>query len=787
MESTPLQGLRVVEHTSWAGAFAGRLLADGGAQVIRIVSPEGDGLDREPPFFGDSGVSIQATWYNAGKQVIALDLATVSGDARLRELLADCDVLIEDWPADEAPIAADELRECNARLVRLSVTPMGREGPWAGIAANDLVATALSGAASVTGTPETPPMTGYGNQTAHTAGFYAAVCALAGVRLRDATGAGHHIDLSAHEATIACTEQVLMQWFFPDGGRWRTPIAERQGSLHWSGAYEVYPDLDGNGLMVTSSLGLVDTLIVWLGETGAAADLSDVDRYPNLVALVKNLPHVMEVLRDWTAQGTADTRFDEAQKRRLPFGAVWGIGKALESPQIDARGYLTDREVPGVGPLPFPGRLFRTDGDGPAPGPPAPVDRPEWAPRPELADVAGEPTAAAPLAGLRVLDFTHVLAGPFGTRVLADLGADVIKVGTAARNAGANTLNHPYYLSWNRNKRNLALDMRQDGARALARRLAQECDAIVENFSAGVLARWGLDRASLAQDNPGITVVSMGGMGDSGPWRDFVTFAPTIHALTGLTYLTNPPGRQDIGFGYSLNDHLSGVAAALGALEGAEHRRRTGEGLAVDIAQYEVGLGLMGPALLDFLANGVDPEPVGNRHPFAAWAPHGIYPAQGEDRWIAIAIRDDAGWSALCELMEVPALATDPRFVTRAARVAHQDELDALVGAWTATRDRYELMAACQELGIAAGAVQDARDLDTNDPQIAARDFFNSVAMEDGSEHRAERFPASFDGLRPAAAFGARSLSADTFDVATELLGLSAEEIAELVAGGVLG
>ena len=392
--------------------------------------------------------------------------------------------------------------------------------------------------------------------------------------------------------------------------------------------------------------------------------------------------------------------------------------------------------MPGFGSVPFPGRLFRSDGDGPAPAPPTPAAGPVGASI-ETRGGGGRANQRCPLAGLRVLDFTHVLAGPFGTRVLADLGADVIKVGTAARNAGANTLNHPHYLSWNRNKRNLALDMRHEQARSLAHRLAQHCDVIVENFSAGVLARWGLDRTTLAEENPGITVVSMGGMGDSGPWRDFVTFAPTIHALVGLTYLTNQPGRQDIGFGYSLNDHLSGVAAVLGALEGVEHRRRKGDGLAVDVSQYEVGLGLMGPALLDFLANGVDPDPAGNRHPFAAWAPHGIYPAAGEDRWVAIAVRDDAGWRALCEVMDAPALATDPRFITHAARVANEDPLDEVVAAWTASRDRYELMSACQERGIAAGAVQDGGNLGTNDAQITARRFFGTVSMEDGTDHTA--------------------------------------------------
>ena len=782
--SEPLAGLRVVEQAGWAGAFAGRLLADGGADVVRVIPPAGDPLAQEPPFFGESGVSIQATWYNAGKRVTALDLAGAEG----RDLLAGADLLIEDWRAAEAPLADEALRAACPKLVRLSVTPMGREGPWAGLAVNDLVATALCGAASVTGTPETPPLVGYGNQTAHTIGFYAACCALAGVRLRDARGEGVHIDLSGHETLAANTEQMLMQWFFPDQGLWTSPIAQRQGSLHWSGGYACYPDRNGDVLMVTSSLGLIDTLIPWLEETDAAADLADREEFPNLIALVKRMPHVMRVLRDWTAQNEADDLFAEAQRRRLPFGAVWPVSKAAATPQIEARGYFTEQAIEGAGRAPFPARLLSTDADGPAPAPPLPVEKAAWSspapPPPVSASV--EPSADAPLAGLRVLDFTHVLAGPFGTRLLADLGADVIKVGTAVRNAGANTLNHPYYLSWNRNKRNIRLDMRREEAQALARRLAGQCDAVIDNFSAGVLARWGLSRAALADEAPGVTVVSMGGMGNSGPWRDFVTFAPTIHALTGLTYLTSVPGRQGIGLGYSLTDHLSGVAAALGVLEGVEHRRRTGRGLDVDVSQYELGLGLMGPAFLDYFANGADPEPAGNRHPFAVWAPHGLYRARGDDRWVAIAVRGDEQWRALCEAMGAPELARDPRFATHAARIANEDALDARVEAWTSERDRYETMDACQSRGIAAGAVQDGADIGAADPHLAARGFIGAIPAEDGGEQGAERFPAFIDGRRPRAGYAARSLGADTFDVLTELLGMSPEEIAELTAAGVL-
>lgn len=781
----PLSGLRVVECAGWLGVLAGRLLADGGAEVVRIVPPSGDPLASEPPFFGHGGPSVQEAWYHAGKSTLALDLRSADGRAAFLRLVSSADILVEDWSPAEAPFGPAELEQANLGLTRVSVTPMGLDGPLAGWRVNDLVANAMCGSASVTGNASTPPLTGYGNQAYHTVGLYAAVCALAAHRAARATGRFQHVDLSAHEAMVSCTEQVLMEWFFPDGV-WKTSIAPRQGSLHWSGAYEVYTAADGHGVMVTASLKLAEVLVPWLIEEGAAQELADREKYPNVVAMVRNLPYVMKVLREWVARRNGEELFFEAQRRHQPFGVVWNIEEALtKSPQIPARGFLREQEVPGFGRVPFPGRLFRTSADGPHPAPGRRVARVDWEPRAPRAP-RGDIPPSRPLEGVRIMDFTHVLAGPFGTRVLADLGADVIKVGTAARGGGANTPDHPYYVCWNRNKRSVTINMAHEDGRRVARLLAAKSDIIIENFSAGVLRRWGLDRDSLAATHPGVSVISMGGMGQDGPWKDFVTYAPTIHALTGLTYLTNPPGEHTLGYGFSLTDHLSGLAAALAALEALEYRERTGSGLSVDLSQYELGLGIMAPALLDYLANGTNPEPVGNRHPFGAWAPHGIYRCSGDDRWVAIAVRGDAQWAALSEIIGRPGLRTDPRFVTHDARLVNADALDLIIEAWTAGMDRYEAARRCQAAGIAAGPVQDAADLTGRDEQLAAREFFGTTTAEGGAEYGVDRFPARFNGVRPPEYRGVRQLGADTFDVVTELLGLSDAEVAELLASGAL-
>lgn len=776
MPEQPLSGLRVLEAGGWIPAYAGHILAEAGADVVRVIPPEGDPLASEPPFF-TSGRSIQETWYNLGKRTVTVGPGE---SGRLLRLVAGADVLIEDWDA-ASPLPGD-VADTHPALVRVSVTPTGLDQPP--LAANDLILNALCGSASVTGDAHTPPLTGYGNQAYHTVGMYAAICALAARRAATLTGRGTHVDLSAHEALVSCTEQVLMQWFFP-APNWPR-VAKRQGSLHWSGAYQVTGDRNGDGMMFTIALRFLEEVVPWMAADGMAEDLTDRDRYPDAIAVVKDLPRVMELVRRWIATKEAWPLFLDAQSRHLPWGASLRISQVVDSPQVWGREYLRNREIPPHGPMALPDRLFRTDRDGPAVPIAVHVSDPGWEAR--SVSASGESAdPARPLEGIRVFDFTHVLAGPFGTRVLGDLGAEIIKVGTSLRGGGANGPGHPYYVMWNRNKKSVMLNLSDPRGVAVARKIAGVSDAIVENFSAGVLRKWGLDRPSLARDNPRITVVSMGGMGRDGPWRSFVTFAPTIHALTGLTYLTNPPGERLIGYGFSLTDHLSGLAGAIAILEGVEHARRTGQGLDVDLSQFEVGLNLMAPALIDRLANGVDPEPVGNRHPFGAWAPHGIYRAAGEDRWVAIAVRGDEQWRALCTVMGRPELAEDARFATHAARLQHEDTLDVAIEDWTRLHDRYEVMRRCQVAGIPAGAVQDAADLTGNDEALAARAFFGESEPSGGSGSAPiDRFPARFNGARPGVYRAVHQLGADSFAFLVETVGIPEDEVAVLAGEGVL-
>lgn len=334
-----------------------------------------------------------------------------------------------------------------------------------------------------------------------------------------------------------------------------------------------------------------------------------------------------------------------------------------------------------------------------------------------------------PLEGIRILDFTHVLAGPFATRLLADMGADVVKVNSRSRAAANNAPGSPYYVMWNRNKRALALDMSRDEAKETAKSLAAQADVVIDNFSLGVLDRWGIGYSTVSATNDQVIYVQMSGMGGGGPWSNFVTYAPTIHALCGMTHTTGVPDSGPIGIGFSYNDHQAGLHAATAILVAIEARRQTGKGQQVDLAQFEVGTAMLGPSLLNYTVNGADAQPTGNIPPHDNYAPHGCYPCRpaGEDildeRWLAIVCRDDEEWNALLKVMSHPAWSGDDAYATPTARCNNRESLDANIAAWTRDKDANKLMIELQQAGVPAGLVQTGIDLAETDPQLAAHEF----------------------------------------------------------------
>jgi crotonobetainyl-CoA:carnitine CoA-transferase CaiB-like acyl-CoA transferase len=390
------------------------------------------------------------------------------------------------------------------------------------------------------------------------------------------------------------------------------------------------------------------------------------------------------------------------------------------------------------------------------------------------------------LNGLRVLDFTWVLAGPFATRILADFGAEVIKVQSKKTARGAETNNTEYFNTWNRNKRGITLDMRYPEAREIALRLTSISDVVIENFSPRVMSNWGMGYETLKERRPDLVMVSMSAMGHTGPWKNYVAFAPTIQALSGLTYLTSFDKNSPMGLGYAYTDAIVGLYAALVVLAALEYRDRTGHGQHIDISEYEAMCTLLGPALLNESVNLSEISPQGNRADSIPAAPYGCYKCLGMDRWCVIAVFNDGEWQHLCQVMGNPAWTQDERFSTPSRRKEHAEELDELLGQWTIQRSPEEVVDLLQRAGISAGVVQNAEDL-ANDPHLRAREFFVSLKHPVLGMTIADSSPIRFTGGSTGGWKAAPLLGEDNRYVYTELLGFTEGEVSSYVEKGIIG
>lgn len=368
------------------------------------------------------------------------------------------------------------------------------------------------------------------------------------------------------------------------------------------------------------------------------------------------------------------------------------------------------------------------------------------------------------LKGVRILDFTWVLAGPYATRLLADFGAEVIKVQPLSPQE-EDTFSRGYYNTWNRNKLGVTLNLNKQQGVALAKRLVKISDAALENFTPRVMANWGLDYQNLKEIKPDIIMLSLSTMGNSGPWRDYTGFGPTVQAFSGLSYLTAYPGKPPLGLGNAYADHVAALLACLALLGALKYRLKTGEGQYIDVSQVEAMAGLLGDAFFPAKESA---------------APQGVYPCQGDDRWCAIATFNQDQWPGFKKALGNPPWADDKRFATSSSRLKNKEALDELVGDWTKKHTAGEIMALLQKQGVAAGVVQDASDL-ACDPQLKERGFFVELGktISDAVPIKLSATPARYNRAAPAP-------GGDNDYVYRKLLGMSREELAELERQGVV-
>ena len=397
---------------------------------------------------------------------------------------------------------------------------------------------------------------------------------------------------------------------------------------------------------------------------------------------------------------------------------------------------------------------------------------------------------ALPLEGIRIVDFTWVVAGPAATRILADQGAEVIKVERKASEFMIGTRRAGLMADLNRNKRSIAINMAAPAGVEIAHRLVKVSDIVVDNFSARVMRQWGMDYPTLVKIKPDIICMSMSGFGHSGPRTNFVSYGPTLQALSGFTmHMADHQGRP-AGFGYSYADMAGGYSGALAALIALWHRRRTGEGQFIDVSQFEALVSVIGPSILDLMVNGREQSPPQWNSQEAPAAPHGVYrcrpEGEDEDRWVAISVRSHSDWRRFVSAMGSPQWASDPRFHTLFLRMQNRDLLDRHIAQWTAGQDAWEAMRILQKASVAAAVVSNAADLCEHDPQLKARQFWPPVSLPGDDQTHLSNVPFRLSETPGPTHRCAPEVDQDRDWVLGTVLGLDQAERAALLAAGAI-
>ena len=781
--TAPLSGVRVLELSGhWTG-FCCRLLSDLGAEVILAEPPGGCSARSAGPFLagGPGPERSLSFWYeNAGKTGITLDPGSPFGRERIIGLAQTCDVIVESYPPgylESTGLGYAGLSRVNPGLVMASITGFGRSGPYSSYKSCGLAASASGGQMYVCGLPASQPLKPYGDQPYYTAALFAACGILLALRQRDLAGKGQHIDISLQEAAAASLEHVMVQYFHDD------VVPCRQGSLQWNGAADLFACRDSHIFLTFNREW--DTLVELLGPRGMAAEFrqpaSGEESYRR-----QHIKEIQEALTTWTRRHGSAELFRLGQDMRYPWAPVSSIAEVLQDPQLRARQYFMPASHPLAGQgfeVPRPVIVF--------PGEPGF----EWRRAPFLGEHDGEigklvqPAGAPqgmPLHGVRVLDFTWMLAGPYATRLLADFGAEVIKVQSKHTATGAEDNQTGYFATWNRNKLGITLNLDKVEAREIVLELVKKCDIVMENFTPRVMLNWGLDYARMQEANPGLVMVSLSGFGRGGPWQDYAALGPGVQALSGLTELTSYQSGRPCGIGFALADHISGLYAALAALSALRRREHTGLGEYIEISELEAACSTLGPELISLSLGGSASGPRGNVPSRRPAAPYGCYPCRGEDRWCVIAAYDEEEWRSLCHAMGGPAWAQQNKFTDLQARCDNSEEMDRLIGEWTSTHTQMEVVQVLQAAGVTAAAINDASDL-AGDPHLRERGFFIELQhpalgkiRADGNPIRLSATPARFDRAAPL-------LGADNRRVLMDMLGMDGERFDSLVSQGVIG
>jgi crotonobetainyl-CoA:carnitine CoA-transferase CaiB-like acyl-CoA transferase len=739
-----LADVRVLDLSDERGALCGQLLADLGADVVRV----------EPP--GGSPMRASVLWDVHARNCasLVLDLGDAAHRDRFAELAADADVVVESGNA--ATLDLDALRARHPRLVHVAITPFGRTGPKADYVATDLVVQAAAGAMAITGFADDRPLrTGCVTAWSH-AGVAAAGGALLALRQRQRTGRGQLVDVSAQ---LACNLSASYSLLTSHIGASRIRrMADTPGAFPY-----VWPVRDGFVSMTLGfagpMLGFAKSLFAWMAREGELeASLATMDWPAHLASLRSGgdpapLARLRECIAAFLGARTKADLLAGAIANGVLIVPVSTMSELLESPQLEDRGFFWrsgDLTVPGAfarfSTEPIRLRARAPALDAHAPG----VFRPRAAP---LASFASSARDGLPLDGINVLDFSWVMAGPWSTRVLADYGATVVKIESRTKLDLVRILG-PFYgdkvtpetsasfASINAGKRSFEVDPNTPEGKATILDLVDWADVVVESFSPKAMKKWGLDWEVLSARKPGLVMLSTCLFGQTGPYARMAGYGTMGAALGGLVQPTGIPGRPPCGPFGPYTDYVAPRFSVVALLAALHHRDRTGRGQYVDQSQAESAMHFLGRALADAARGAQDPDRLGNSD--AEFAPHDVFRCAGDDQWVAIAVRDARDWLALADEMGI-ARAEAGRWIDRDARRNAEAEIGRRIGAWTADQAAADVEARLQKRGVPAHAVANAGA--DPDPQLVHREHFVRCAHALHGEVRVESVGYRFSDM----------------------------------------
>ena len=786
----PLEGIRVLDLAAESGAYCTKLLVDLGADVVK-VEPLGGSRERMiPPMVKDSpGASVHFLHYHRGKRSVTLAPSSEGGNALLAKLIRSSDVVVEDRSIDLTGADHKQMFSANPGLIRAVISGFGSTGPRAHWKYSDLIGQATGGLMYRVGFPEDPPNSMGEGFSYHQTSAHAVAGILMALVQRDSTGIGQVVDVSLQEGIALMQYDAMPMYITKKAVIKRAGHGQGSSGKRYRRIWDCSKGRVRFQLVSQSSEREWPLLVEWLAEHGHRAELRD-KRWISNDVRVAALAELEEVFDRFFRSMDARTLMHEAQDRGIMLMAFNDVSELTNDPQLTGEGFFHQVPLDGLTladagpPYRFASGLAKA-GVLPAAGEhtAALASEPERPPTP----VRRASPNGGPLAGLRVVDFTWVIAGPLHTKWLAAYGAEVIKIERFKKGGAVNrgNMSPDSVVSFNNlnvGKKSLAVDMAFSESREVIEQLVAKSDVVIDNFGPDVLPNWGFTPQRLAEINPRIITMSMPAMGKTGPHRMYKGLGSYFQARAGLDGLVGYPHRDitDVGFAYA--DTTCNASHALVALLAAIHQRNaTGLGEHIELRQLESAINFLGSAVLEFSANGSEPARLGSRSRHLA--PQGVYRCAGEDDWCVLTVFTLAEWATLALLIEKPDWATEARFAGIAGRMDAHDEIDAAIEAWTRQRSRQEAVDALQTAGVPAGSVLNAGEIIDDDPQIAHRDFyrrFGDGAVVEAVPFQLSRAPQRIEADVP-------ELGQYTTAVLSSIVGLAQGQIADLFSNGTFG